>query len=140
MPRSDNDTWDLATSVGATATMVAADRARAARAQLIEDRFAEPLVAAVGIGHTVPALIAAGHGVTAMARSDMKAEVLRGQGAAAVQVSLFDQQARPTTSRSRPWHVATWRRDASTDDPDTAFVDEAAKHPVFRLTGTAGAT
>ncbi|MGH3634499.1 MAG: class I SAM-dependent methyltransferase [Mycobacterium sp.] len=50
MTRTDNDTWDLATSVGATATMVAAGRARAARAGLIDDRFAEPLVQAVGIG------------------------------------------------------------------------------------------
>jgi methyltransferase (TIGR00027 family) len=51
MARTDNDTWDLATSVGATATMVAAGRARATVAQhpLIEDRFAEPLVRAVGI-------------------------------------------------------------------------------------------
>ncbi len=49
MSRTDNDTWDLATSVGATATMVAAGRARATRAHLIDDRFAEPLVAAVGI-------------------------------------------------------------------------------------------
>jgi methyltransferase (TIGR00027 family) len=49
MARTDDDTWDLATSVGATATMVAAGRARATRAALIEDRFAEPLVRAVGI-------------------------------------------------------------------------------------------
>ncbi|MGD1108741.1 MAG: hypothetical protein ABR885_00365, partial [Mycobacterium sp.] len=28
MGRTDNDSWDLATSVGATATMVAAGRAR----------------------------------------------------------------------------------------------------------------
>jgi methyltransferase (TIGR00027 family) len=49
--RTDNDNWDLATSVGATATMVAAGRARATRADdaLIEDRFAEPLVRSVGI-------------------------------------------------------------------------------------------
>jgi methyltransferase (TIGR00027 family) len=47
--RTDNDSWDLATSVGATATMVAAGRARATRAALIEDRFAEPLVRAVGV-------------------------------------------------------------------------------------------
>ena len=46
MPRTDNDTWDLATSVGATATMVAAARAIATKADtpLINDRFAEPLV------------------------------------------------------------------------------------------------
>ncbi len=51
MPRTDNDTWDLATSVGATATMVAAARAIATKAPhpLIEDRFAEPLVRAVGV-------------------------------------------------------------------------------------------
>lgn len=51
MPRTDNDTWDLATSVGATATMVAVARAIATKAphRLIEDRFAEPLVRAVGV-------------------------------------------------------------------------------------------
>jgi len=49
MGRTDNDTWDLATSVGATATMVAAGRARATRDGLIDDRFAEPLVRAVGV-------------------------------------------------------------------------------------------
>jgi nucleoside-diphosphate-sugar epimerase len=42
-------------------------------------------------GHRVPALVAAGHDVTAMARSGTKADVLRSQGAAAVQVSLFDR-------------------------------------------------
>ena len=49
--RTDNDTWDLATSVGATATMVAAARAVASKAAhgLIDDRFAEPLVRAVGV-------------------------------------------------------------------------------------------
>jgi methyltransferase (TIGR00027 family) len=51
MPRTENDTWDLATSVGATATMVAAARAIATKADnpLIDDRFAEPLVRAVGV-------------------------------------------------------------------------------------------
>jgi methyltransferase (TIGR00027 family) len=51
MARTDNDTWDLATSVGATATMVAAARAIATKADnpLIEDHFAEPLVRAVGV-------------------------------------------------------------------------------------------
>jgi methyltransferase (TIGR00027 family) len=51
MPRTDNDSWNLATSVGATATMVAAARAIATKADnpLIEDRFAEPLVNAVGV-------------------------------------------------------------------------------------------
>ncbi|MCV7198073.1 SAM-dependent methyltransferase [Mycobacterium angelicum] len=51
MPRTDNDTWDLATSVGATATMVAAARAIATKADapVITDQFAEPLVRAVGV-------------------------------------------------------------------------------------------
>jgi methyltransferase (TIGR00027 family) len=49
--RSDSDSWDLATSVGATATMVAAQRALAAAGPdpLIDDPFAAPLVRAVGI-------------------------------------------------------------------------------------------
>jgi methyltransferase (TIGR00027 family) len=51
MVRTDDDSWDLASSVGATATMVAAARALAAKEPepLIEDPFAEPLVKAVGI-------------------------------------------------------------------------------------------
>jgi methyltransferase (TIGR00027 family) len=51
MARTDNDSWDLATSVGATATMVAAARAIASKADnpLIDDQFAEPLVRAVGV-------------------------------------------------------------------------------------------
>lgn len=51
MTRIDGDTWDLASSVGATATMVAAARAMATKAErpLIHDPFAEPLVQAVGV-------------------------------------------------------------------------------------------
>lgn len=51
MARTDNDTWDLASSVGATATMVAAARAMATNAPhpVINDPFAEPLVRAVGV-------------------------------------------------------------------------------------------
>lgn len=49
--RHEGDSWDLASSVGATATMVAVARARATRADqpIINDPFAEPLVRAVGI-------------------------------------------------------------------------------------------
>jgi methyltransferase (TIGR00027 family) len=49
--RSDADSWDLASSVGATATMVAAARALASKEAepLIQDPYAEPLVRAVGI-------------------------------------------------------------------------------------------
>ncbi|GFG63174.1 putative S-adenosyl-L-methionine-dependent methyltransferase [Mycobacterium kubicae] len=63
--RHEGDTWDLASSVGVTATMVAAARAMATRAEhpLIDDPFAEPLVQAVGVdlltrlatGETTPA-------------------------------------------------------------------------------------
>jgi len=49
MARTHDDTWDLATSVGATATMVAAARAAATRRAVINDPFAEPLVRAVGL-------------------------------------------------------------------------------------------
>ncbi|MFV0496137.1 SAM-dependent methyltransferase [Mycobacterium sp.] len=52
--RFDGDTWDLASSVGLTATMVAAARAVAARdtrgaGAVATDQFAEPLVRAVGV-------------------------------------------------------------------------------------------
>jgi methyltransferase (TIGR00027 family) len=51
MARTDNDSWDLATSVGATATMVAASRALASQEPdaLLDDPFADPLVRAVGL-------------------------------------------------------------------------------------------
>src|ERR1700694_3440088 len=51
MAPTDNDSWDLASSVGATATGVAATRALASRGPdpLITDPFAEPLVRAVGV-------------------------------------------------------------------------------------------
>ncbi|WP_409427131.1 SAM-dependent methyltransferase [Mycobacterium sp. SMC-11] len=51
MARTENDSWDLASSVGTTATMVAAARALAtAEAEpIISDPFAAPLVRAVGI-------------------------------------------------------------------------------------------
>jgi methyltransferase (TIGR00027 family) len=50
MARTDEDTWDLASSVGATATWVAACRAVAGKQPnpLIDDPFADPLVRAVG--------------------------------------------------------------------------------------------
>lgn len=50
-PRHDGDSWDLASGVGATATAVAVSRALATRDGLIDDRWAEPLVAAVGSQH-----------------------------------------------------------------------------------------
>jgi methyltransferase (TIGR00027 family) len=49
--RYDGDSWDLASSVGTTATAAAAARAIATREDrsLIDDPFAEPLVRAVGV-------------------------------------------------------------------------------------------
>ncbi|MEY8018728.1 class I SAM-dependent methyltransferase [Mycobacterium servetii] len=51
MSRTENDTWDLASSVGATATAVAASRATASQGPnaLLNDPWADPLVRAVGI-------------------------------------------------------------------------------------------
>jgi methyltransferase (TIGR00027 family) len=51
MTRSENDTWDLASSVGATATAVATQRAIASAGPdaLLNDPWADPLVRAVGI-------------------------------------------------------------------------------------------
>ena len=50
--RSDDDTWDIATSVGATAVMVAAARARETDSAhpLIRDPYARMLVAGAGAG------------------------------------------------------------------------------------------
>ena len=51
MARTHDDSWDLASSVGATATMIAAGRAMATKDSrgLIDDPFADPLVRAVGL-------------------------------------------------------------------------------------------
>jgi methyltransferase (TIGR00027 family) len=51
MTRTDNDSWDLASSVGATATAVAASRAMASKGPdpLLDDPWADSLVRAVGI-------------------------------------------------------------------------------------------
>jgi methyltransferase (TIGR00027 family) len=51
MARTNNDTWDLASSVGATATGVAVGRALASQVPkpVINDPFALPLVRAVGV-------------------------------------------------------------------------------------------
>lgn len=51
MARTDNDEWDLASSVGATATAVAASRAMASAGPhaLLDDPWADPLVRAVGL-------------------------------------------------------------------------------------------
>ncbi|OAN34557.1 class I SAM-dependent methyltransferase [Mycolicibacterium iranicum] len=55
MARTEGDTWDLASSVGATATSVAATRALASREPdpLIDDPYAAALVEAVGVPHFI---------------------------------------------------------------------------------------
>jgi O-methyltransferase involved in polyketide biosynthesis len=85
MARTDDDAWDLTTSVGATATGVAVGRALAGRGAnaLIDDPFAEPLVRAVGVdfftrlatGELDPAEVdgGAGWGMAEMAGDDGRA-------------------------------------------------------------------
>src|ERR1700754_4534050 len=53
MSRTEGDTWDLASSVGVTATGVAASRALASKQAepLINDPYADALVKAVGVDH-----------------------------------------------------------------------------------------
>lgn len=55
MTRTEGDSWDLATSVGATATGVAASRALATKQPdpLINDPYADALVRAVGLEHSI---------------------------------------------------------------------------------------
>ena len=55
MARAEGDSWDLATSVGSTATGVAASRALATKQPdpLINDPYADALVKAVGLEHCI---------------------------------------------------------------------------------------
>ena len=55
MTRTEGDSWDLANSVGATATGVAASRALATKQTdpLIDDPYADALVRAVGLEHSI---------------------------------------------------------------------------------------
>jgi methyltransferase (TIGR00027 family) len=86
--RTENDTWDLASSVGATATMVAAARAIASRAPdpLIDDPFAEPLVRAVGLEFFVKLL----DGEVTMESDDPNFNSLRVIDVMAVRTKFFD--------------------------------------------------
>ena len=89
MARTENDTWDLASSVGATATMVAAARAMASRAPdpLIDDPFAEPLVRAVGLEFFVKLLDGE---VSTMESDDPNFNPLRVIDVMAVRTKFFD--------------------------------------------------
>jgi methyltransferase (TIGR00027 family) len=87
MGRTDNDTWDLASSVGATATMVAAQRVLAHREGLIDDRFAEPLVRAVGLDVFVRAL----DGEVDLENVDPRFSLARAARGMAVRTRHFDR-------------------------------------------------
>jgi methyltransferase (TIGR00027 family) len=91
MARTDNDTWDLSSSVGATATMVAAARAMAAKADkpLIDDPFAEPLVRAVGVD--LWCRLASGHVNVADLDHDAALGMQRMADNMAVRTKFFDE-------------------------------------------------
>ena len=90
MARTDDDTWDLASSVGATATMVAAARAVATRrdAPLISDPFAERLVTAVGIDFFTK--LATGELDPGTLRDDPSMNVRRMSDGLAARTKFFD--------------------------------------------------
>lgn len=79
--RSDGDSWDLASGVGATATAVATSRALATRAGIIDDAWAEPLVRAVGAPHFLAILDGA---------PDPESQVSRMADGMAVRTRFFD--------------------------------------------------
>src|SRR4030088_2345121 len=87
MARTDDDNWDLASSVGAPATMVAAQRALANREGLIEDPFAEPLVRAVGLDFFIRAL----DGEIELADVDPEFNLRQAAEGMAVRTRFFDR-------------------------------------------------
>jgi methyltransferase (TIGR00027 family) len=87
MARTDDDSWDLASSVGATATMVAAQRVLSHREQLIDDPYAEPLVRAVGVSFMNQLL----DGEISFEDVDPRFTVRRAAEGMAVRTRFFDQ-------------------------------------------------
>jgi methyltransferase (TIGR00027 family) len=87
MARTDNDTWDLASSVGATATMVALQRAVASREELIDDPYADPLVRAVGADFFTRVL----DGEIQLDDADPAFDVRRAAEGMAVRTRFFDR-------------------------------------------------
>ncbi|EUA52619.1 leucine carboxyl methyltransferase family protein [Mycobacterium xenopi 3993] len=92
--RFEGDTWDLASSVGVTATMVAAARAVATRLPdpLINDQFAEPLVRAVGVDF-----------FTRMAGGELQPRDLDDETAKACAASPTRWPSAPSTSTTSSW-------------------------------------
>jgi methyltransferase (TIGR00027 family) len=86
MARTDDDSWDLASSVGSTATMVAAQRVVSHREGLIDDPYAEPLVRAVGLDFFVRAL----DGEIDLGEVDPRFSVQRAAEGMAVRTRHFD--------------------------------------------------
>jgi methyltransferase (TIGR00027 family) len=88
--RFEGDSWDLASSVGATATMVAAARAMATRAEpaLISDPYAEPLVRAVGV--QLLTALASGELNPADVDDDARASLARMRDNMAARTKFFD--------------------------------------------------
>lgn len=84
MARTDGETWDLASGVGATATAVAASRALAHRSALIDDPWAEPLVKAVCMDMVLQILD--GHADSDQSESDLQTMAL----GMAVRTRYFD--------------------------------------------------
>jgi methyltransferase (TIGR00027 family) len=91
MARTGDDTWDLASSVGATATAVAAARAVATNSPdpLITDQFAEPLVKAVGVDFFTQ--WATGGLDPASVEGNAAADLTRMANAIAVRPRFFDE-------------------------------------------------
>ena len=87
MARTDNDSWDLSSGVGATATMVAAQRVLAHREGLIDDPFAEPLVRAVGLDFFTRAL----DGEIDLQAVDPRINIRRSAQGMAVRTRHFDR-------------------------------------------------
>src|SRR6185295_15435830 len=87
MPRTDNDSWDLASSVGSTATMVAAQRVLSNREGLIDDPYAEPLVRAVGLDFFIQAL----DGEIVLDDADPRFNMQRAAQGMAVRTRHFDK-------------------------------------------------
>lgn len=90
--RTDDDTWDIATSVGSTAVMVAASRAaETERANpLIEDPYARLLVSGAGTG--IWESVLDGHFVDKVAEADAEAAAIfeHMNGYQAVRTHFFD--------------------------------------------------
>ena len=80
-------------------------------------------------GHALPALVAAGHEVTALVRTPEKAAVVRAQGADPVMVSMFDRAALSDSFRSQDAVV-----NLATSMPSSAtFVFRRAWRPTERV-------